>query len=271
MNFEATNIVIRERGFGEIMDLALKVARAHAGPLLAALLVGAAPWAVVNALVFNAMVSENPLFDDSASYVVYMVIAVVVEAPLATAPLTLYLGQATFADHVHPRRIARDFVRSLPQLALLQGVVRVLAAPMVVTLAVPFIFWPYLSELILLERNPLLRGKAKRLTTLRRSRALHRGAGGDLFGRWLASAAAGAALVAALAAGVHTMAAQLFSEELSKSAMLCYVFPAALWLVVGVLTVVRFLAYLDLRIRNEGWEVELKMRSEAARLAKGLA
>ena len=31
--------------------------------------------------------------------------------------------------------------------------------------------------------------------------------------------------------------------------------------------VVRFLSYLDLRIRHEGWEVELLMRAEALRLA----
>ncbi len=42
------------------------------------------------------------------------------------------------------------------------------------------------------------------------------------------------------------------------------------WLVVGYLTVVRFLAYLDLRIRREGWEVELMMRNEAARLTRQL-
>jgi hypothetical protein len=29
--------------------------------------------------------------------------------------------------------------------------------------------------------------------------------------------------------------------------------------------VVRFLSYLDTRIRNEGWEVELLLRAEASR------
>jgi hypothetical protein len=45
------------------------------------------------------------------------------------------------------------------------------------------------------------------------------------------------------------------------------ILPAAMWLVVGFTTVVRFLSYLDLRIRHEGWEVELLMRAEAMRLA----
>ena len=42
--------------------------------------------------------------------------------------------------------------------------------------------------------------------------------------------------------------------------------PLAMWFVAAYLTVVRFLNYLDLRIRDEGWEVELRMRAEAVRL-----
>ena len=34
----------------------------------------------------------------------------------------------------------------------------------------------------------------------------------------------------------------------------------------GFFRVVRFLSYLDLRIRHEGWEVELLMRAESLRL-----
>ena len=42
-------------------------------------------------------------------------------------------------------------------------------------------------------------------------------------------------------------------------------YPVAIWLVVAYFAVVRFLAYLDLRIRSEGWEVELLMRAELDR------
>ena len=47
-----------------------------------------------------------------------------------------------------------------------------------------------------------------------------------------------------------------------------FYFQLALWIVVAYFTVVRFLGYLDLRIRREGWEVELIMRAERARLSK---
>ena len=42
----------------------------------------------------------------------------------------------------------------------------------------------------------------------------------------------------------------------------------SLWIVVGFFTVTRFLSYLDLRIRREGWEVELLMRAERDRLIR---
>ena len=44
-------------------------------------------------------------------------------------------------------------------------------------------------------------------------------------------------------------------------------FPLAYWLVIGFFAVARFLSYLDVRIRREGWEIELTLRAEAARLA----
>jgi hypothetical protein len=44
--------------------------------------------------------------------------------------------------------------------------------------------------------------------------------------------------------------------------------PFALWIVASFFSVVRFLSYLDRRIRNEGWEVELVLRAEAERLTR---
>ena len=46
--------------------------------------------------------------------------------------------------------------------------------------------------------------------------------------------------------------------------------PVALWLIVIFSTVVRFLLYLDLRIRREGWEIELKVRAAANELKEQL-
>jgi hypothetical protein len=49
--------------------------------------------------------------------------------------------------------------------------------------------------------------------------------------------------------------------------MLLIGYPLVLWLVSGFMAIVRYLNYLDLRIRHEGWEVELRLRAEAVRMA----
>ena len=60
---------------------------------------------------------------------------------------------------------------------LYQVLLRGLLIPWVVTWFLLFVIWPYLNEIILLERNPLRRGRSRRVTTNRRMRALHSGIG----------------------------------------------------------------------------------------------
>jgi hypothetical protein len=45
----------------------------------------------------------------------------------------------------------------------------------------------------------------------------------------------------------------------------------AFWIVAVYFAVVRFLSYLDGRIRNEGWEVELLLRAQRGRLTRPVA
>lgn len=276
MNFDSTHIAIRERGFAELLDLALQVIRWHAMPLLLALVVGALPWAVLNWLLLSHMLSDG-IWTDPTGYIFGNLFFVALQAPFATGLMTLYLGQVTFSDRVDAWRLVRDFFGSLPQMLLMQGVARCITALLIVTLLMPYVMWPYLSELILLERNPLFARRKKnsagpqRLSTGRRSKNLHRGAGGDLFSRWLVSIGVGGLLIVALVGGLHSLANWLFSFKPDVTFALLWTFPFALWLVVGFFAVVRFLAYLDLRIRREGWEVELTMRTEADRLARGFA
>lgn len=47
--------------------------------------------------------------------------------------------------------------------------------------------------------------------------------------------------------------------------------PLAMWMTAWFLAIVRYLNYLDVRIRHEGWEVQLRMRAEGGRLAGKLA
>ena len=264
MNFDQTYIAIRERSYPELLDLSLQLTRHHALGLLLALVAGAAPWALLNGLLLYEW-AEDSIWGAPVQYLFWMTMLMALQAPLATAPITLYLGQVTFHQQVSPGRILRDYFQCLPQLLLLQGIARA-----VTFLMIPYVLCPYLSELILLERNSLWVGKAGknagRISTTRRSKNLHRGASGELFARWFGSLLAGGVMLVATIGGLHQLLSLLGGYSLGNTAFLLIATPVGAWLVFGFFAVVRFLAYLDLRIRREGWEVELKLRSEAAKM-----
>ncbi len=269
MQLDKTRIAIRERQYVDILDLAVRVCRVHAWPLLLAFSAGVVPMMLLNKWLLSG-------YDDLAfelglgpQYMFFAVLLVVVEAPLATAPATLYLGKAMFSDRPNVREIVRELWESLPQLLVYQVLFRLW-----------YFRWTYLNEVILLDRNPMRRktpggktpgGKTPGgETTASRGRILHRGEGGDLVGRGVSVAAVGGLLAASIWLSIYLLRIVLTGQwawEL-PSAMYTFYFPLTLWIVAGYLTVVRFLCYLDLRIRREGWEVELTMRAERARLTR---
>ena len=71
--------------------------------------------------------------------------------------------------------------------------------------------------------------------------------------------------------GLYLFGSALFAHSWQHGFFMIQVgLPLSMWCVAGFFAVVRFLGYLDLRIRQEGWEVELKLRAEAQRLASKL-
>lgn len=268
MQLDQTRIAIRERSFGEILGLALQVTRARALAIFGLWLLGALPFAVLNAWLLYDVLVDELWYDVPSGYWMVLLWLMALEAPFATAPVTIYLGKMMFGSEIRFGNILADLFRSLPQLVLFQGLLRFCLLPI---FCLPYWLMPYTGELILLERNPLFAGKHRRMTTGRRSRNLHRNSGGELFGRWLLACLAGGLLVMAMGMGIETLTAQLGSVEVTPTIRHLVVYPTAAWLVFGWMAVVRFLAYLDLRIRREGWEVELLLRAEAQRLRRHVA
>ncbi len=270
MQLDQTRVVIRERNYLDILDLALRVCRVYAGPLTAALALGAAPAMALNAWLLAAVVEVDFSEAGYVPYMSWMLVLVLWEMPLVTAPLTLYLGAALFTDRPRARDVLREWLHALPQMVFYQGILR---APLILfwlTWFFPFAAWPYLGEVILLERNPLRARRPGQMTTWRRRKALHEGFMADLFSRWLGSVAVGTLLFASVWLAMLFCADVLLGEDVWESAAFTVWFPLALWSVVGYFTVVRFLAYLDLRIRREGWEVELLLRAEQTRVTRQL-
>jgi hypothetical protein len=275
LNLDEHRIAIRERSFLDLLDLGLRVLREYAAPLAAWLAVGVLPAAALNAWLLSDFPSQVD-GSEMAQYLFLMTLLVVYEAPLALAPATLFLGQALFTERPRWQGILRQWLGSLPQIVLYQGLLRIF-----------FLFRPYVNEIILLERNPVRRRGTFGKSTYARCRALHAGEGGELFSRWFISLAVAtlvlislwgsllatrAMLLSSLEGGAGETIGQFFQGELEIDLSIVAVwYPLVLWTVAGYFAVVRFLAYVDLRIRREGWEVELVMRAERDRLMRRTA
>lgn len=161
--------------------------------------------------------------------------------------------------------MAHEFVQSLPQLIVYQVLFRGLLAATVVGGVVPFVVYPYLNEVILLERNPFQAAGRHSISTGQRSSMLHRGQGNHFLAQGMLNAFLGLVLVAAFWGSMAVTAGCLFDKSQWAGGYDTCLYPAALWMAAAYFTVVRFLRYLDLRIRCEGWEVELLMRAELDR------
>lgn len=307
MQLDSTRIAVRERSLPEVFDLALHVTRELAGPWLACSLLAIVPLAALNYFLVGWMTDVEMDTDfPGLRYVWSMTLLVFIEAPLAAVFVVAYFGPAVFMEKRTVRQIIGDVFRYSPQLFLCQLLLR---GVLVAWLAYLFVdrfefngfiegflivvlalwsaamrcFRPYINEIVLLERNPLLSKDPSRITIAKRSSHLHGPSSADLFVRWILSAMIGLLLFGlVLLAFVFTVgvltsrwpaAVDVAGGEIIWNIgwfELQIVYPCCLWLTVAFFSVVRFLSYLDLRIRHEGWEVELLMRAEALRMAARL-
>lgn len=271
MQLDQTRIPIRERSFANLMDLSLRVIREHGPALLVTAAVGVAPFFLFNYWLLGRAnwLTDLDVVDWDGRllrYGFWLTLLMVWQIPLATSLTTLYLGDALFLGEPSLRSTVRTLASRGGQLFWLQVVVRGLFTLLCITWPILFWSWPYLNEVILLERNPLSKGPGG-VSTLSRNSSLHRFKGGLLFSRWLAATWIGVLWIGALWLAVQGTRQLLTGRTTFLDVdMLRLWIPLAAWLVISYFSVVRFLSYLDLRIRSEGWEVELRIRAEAARL-----
>ncbi|HEX3726825.1 MAG TPA: hypothetical protein VHV08_11310, partial [Pirellulales bacterium] len=197
MQLDQARIAIRRRFWRDNLDLALHVLRANAKPLAICAVVAILPLALMNHALVNLLLRDDFRDELRGSGMFRLMMLIMIEAPLATAPMTLWLGQALFVEKPSRSAIVRAFVSCLPQLVLLQVLARIVLILPVVTWIVPYAIWPYLNEVILLERNPW-RAPTGQLSTLRRNKLLHRGGDNDFIGQAIGALCLSGMLVAAL-------------------------------------------------------------------------
>ncbi len=265
MATDGTLIQIRERSLYDLLELALVVVRHRPLPLLLAAAAGILPWAVLNSL----LTSEEPEF----GYGHYLLLAM--EVPWATAPLTVMLGGLMFGDRPRARRIIVTLFRALPSLLVYQGLMRAFLLLFLLPSALLPSKLAFLNEVTLLERGRFrsIPGRSWRLSGER---------AGDLFFQWVAYCAFAVGFVVAFRFASERALAILFgqpdqdgyflfNQETPAQSIYHWLFDVhawtahlAIWLVVAFGAVVRFLTYIDRRIRLEGWEVELRLRMVGA-------
>lgn len=294
MQFDKTTIAVRQRGLLDTLDLSLHVLREYAGPLAAAMLLGVVPLMAVNYLLLGWM--AGPLDPEAGlpwRFIYHLALQIYLQAPLAGVFATAYLGQAVFLEEPRLREVIRDVVRMLPRIAWCHLLVRGVAAGWVLLLMIQregeyepavegFLLLslvgyasfvralrPFINEIVLLERNPLTTKDHRLMTVGRRSGALHGANGGEWISRWLFSCLLGVLLVLSTYGTICFLSGVLRQDWSQGPLLIQYMLPLAMWMVACYFTVFRFLTYLDARIRQEGWEVELQLRAEASRMVKG--
>ncbi|WP_254510395.1 hypothetical protein [Anatilimnocola floriformis] len=297
MQLDNTRIAIRERNLLETLDLSFRLLREFWKPWLICSLLAIVPLAAINALLLNWMADGLDFTEPNEWPVRYawtMAVFIYFEAPLASVFVVAYLGPAVFMENPRIKQVVWDALKQYPAIFICQFLFRavlpiwllalafdrfepnfLLEFGLIVLLMIPYVtimraFRPYINEIIVLEKNPLRSKNPQVITIGERSSHLHGPYSNDLFVRWLGTVLATLVLVWMVGTTTYFLQAVLFaSYELNW--ILVYIwYPAMLWTVVSLISVVRFLDYLDLRIRHEGWEVELLMKAEALRLKPSL-
>lgn len=251
-------VTVRERSLPELYDLALLVWRRH--PLRLPTVAAAAllPWALLDWW----LVSGGGAHDWWRYGLLLLLVSA--QIPLATAPITAWLGGMLFAERPPGVWLAlvQGWRHALPLLAggLWRGVLT----------GVPLLLlaWPaHLVEVLVLEGAPLG-------ASWRRAGRLRSVAAGAWFLHLLCAATVWLTALWLLVGTWSTLVGTLLHGDLLLAWHWSDWRPGdqplvhlATWIAVAYLTTVRFLAYIDLRTRHEGWELGLRLRHAAERLA----
>lgn len=295
MKFDQTYIAIRKRSILEIMDLSFHVVRDYFAPLSVLWLLGTLPFMVLNWFLIGWMADDYYDYEMLFTYLLFSGLLILVEAQMATTFLTTYLGQAIFAQRPTIWIAIKSTFAINPYYVVVHGLFRLVIPALLLLLLLnaemdrdAFIgysllltllvgvallvrcFRPFASEILALERTPI-RKKQDQINYALRSSSLHRAASSELVGRFILTTLVAIPLVFTITGTLLILDYLLNLFSAAEYLPLTIYTPIAMWLVVGLFAVVRFLSYIDIRIRQEGWEVELRLRAEAIRLAQGAA
>lgn len=251
MNPYLCHVVLRPRDPLETFDLLFVLLRVRFRALLRLTLLWVVPVCMILALA-AWWTTDSP----------WVALAAVLVGPLVQAPFTVMGGRLLFADDVGVRAVLRDTLQRVGALFAAGGIVVLVAVATSLACFVPLPFvapWlTYLSETALLERVGPQRGlrRAVRLTNANLGTALVSVVSRVLLTVWGALLAEG-------------MGQAIFNTVLQLGQPFGSVFTGQVtpFLVIGIVlshplhALYRLLLYVDVRTREEGWDLQVGLRA----------
>jgi len=255
LDLSRTRIVLRDRPLVDVLDLALRFLVHHGGAYTKAVAIVLPPFILVTEIVAR--------LGGAIAAWVFAIFA----ATFAGAPFTVLASRLVFEDDVRVRAAIGAAVHATWRLFVLRLVTFFAGAIGLVLFMFPGV-WFLASALFVVEVSVL--EQAKTMAAISRSdRIFRRGSGEALLALFLLFLFhIGAVLVADM--GGRTIVSALLESRAPQSiwedgwstfGLLGF------WLFVPYLATARFLVYLDIRTRSEGWDIQTRFAALAARTA----
>ncbi len=261
MKLNQTLIAIRPRTIFERLDLAFLLCGRYPLGIFLSLMVGILPFLMLNQWL---------LADENENYFALFILLILpLELPFSTIPLTLYLGQMTFSRSFSIKEAIVTTFRQLPALLIYQVILRGVLCVLVILMPIVAMGMYHMNEIILLERSSIN-------IAWKRRRVLHDSHFSDiLVSRFVEFIFFFIGFM--MLTSLIKMISSLWNDQTKLDQLLLFtdsemyfqemIFgwqgSLAFFLTIGFLRIYRFVTYLDSRIRYEGWDVELKLRSLA--------
>ncbi len=303
MQLDKTAILITQRSAVDLVDLSLFVIRRYWQPIAFFAAIGILPFAIIDFVLLwpltqydSLVMASNDFSGTDAYHVRYlwiMTALILIQSPLALSAVTYFIGQAVFIERPTARQVFTAVWKRIASMIFVVGILRMSLISFIpaaflfqqpvfrpeIEIPIYFLglcgmvyfvrgFRPFASEILLLERCPVLRSKKRpdQLAYGQRSRWLHSSLYNELFGVHI-----GVTIVEVFTALSISMSLMFLIGVMTGSWiwgfwMDLFLFPMTIWIVATWGTVIRFLLYMNSRIRTEGWEIELRLKAEAQRL-----
>ena len=303
MQLDKTAIVISQRSAVDLVDLSLFVMRRYWQPITYFAVLGIIPFAIADLVLSWPLAQYDSLLisslDISTSgvyhfrYLCVITALILMQSPFALSAVTYFIGQAVFIERPTAKQVFSAVWKRKGAMILIVGILRMSLLSFVPAyllfltpvfqpeIEIPLYllgmcgmvyfvrgFRPFAAEILLLERCPVLKSKKRpeQLAYGQRSRWLHSNLYNELFSVHLGVTFVEILTVLSISMSLLFLIGVLTGIWRWGLWMDLILYPLTIWIVSTWGTVIRFLLYMNSRIRTEGWEIELRLKAEAQRL-----